>query len=73
MIDVSRGILGIYEDVVGISKGPNVIVADFPLRWTVNGFGKLFDNGINMVITSQRAIPAHLQDLKLKIEVDYFI
>ena len=37
MIDVSRGILGIYEDVVGISKGPNVIVADFPLRWTVNG------------------------------------
>ena len=53
MIDVSRGILGIYEDVVGISKGPNVIVADFPLRWTVNGFGKLFDNGINMVITSQ--------------------
>ncbi len=66
MIDVSRGILGIYEDVVGISKGPNVIVADFPLRWTVNGFGKLFNNGINMVITSQRAIPAHLQDPKIK-------
>ncbi|MDC2980058.1 aminotransferase class IV [Candidatus Pelagibacter sp.] len=66
MIDVSRGILGIYEDVVGVSKGPNVIVADFPLRWTVNGFGKLFDNGINMVITSQRAIPSHLQDPKIK-------
>ena len=66
MIDVSRGILGIYEDVVGISKGPNVIVADFPLRWTVNGFGKLFDKGINMVITSQRAIPSHLQDPKIK-------
>ena len=66
MIDVSRGILGIYEDVVGISKGPNVIVADFPLRWTVNGFGKLFEKGINMVITSQRAIPSHLQDPKIK-------
>ena len=53
MIDVSRGILGIYEGVTGIKKGSNVIVADFPLRWTVSGMGKFFDTGINMVITSQ--------------------
>jgi branched-chain amino acid aminotransferase len=66
MIDISRGILGIYEDVVGTHKGPNVIVADFPLRWTVNGMGKLFDKGINMVITSQRAVPSHLMDPKIK-------
>jgi len=66
MIDVSRGVLGIYQNIEGIHKGPNVIIADFPLRWTVAGMGKLFDVGINAVITSQRAIPAHLLDPKIK-------
>jgi len=66
MIDVSRGLLGIYQGVEGLHKGPNVIIADFPLRWTVAGMGKLFDTGINAVITSQRAIPASLMDPKIK-------
>jgi len=66
MIDVSRGVLGIYQNIEGIHKGPNVIIADFPLRWTVAGMGELFDVGINAVITSQRAIPAHLLDPKIK-------
>lgn len=66
MIDVSRGLLGIYQGIEGLRKGPNVIIADFPLRWTVAGMGKLFDKGINAVITSQRAIPATLLDPKIK-------
>lgn len=66
MIDVSRGLLGIYQGIEGMHKGPNVIIADFPLRWTVAGMGKLFDQGINAVITSQRAIPASLLDPKIK-------
>jgi branched-chain amino acid aminotransferase len=66
MIDVSRGTLGIYQGVEGLRKGPNVIIADFPLRWTVSGMGRLFDSGINAVITSQRAIPAGLLDPKVK-------
>jgi branched-chain amino acid aminotransferase len=66
MIDVSRGILSIYQGIVGTHKGPNVIIADFPLRWTVAGMGKLFDRGINAVITSQRAIPAQLLEPKVK-------
>lgn len=66
MIDVTRGLLGIYQDVVGTHSGINIIIADFPLRWTVEGMGKLFDTGINAVITSQRAIPAHLIDPKVK-------
>jgi len=66
MIDVSRGILSIYQGIIGTHKGPNVIIADFPLRWTVVGMGKLFDTGINAVITSQRAIPAQLLDPKVK-------
>ena len=66
MIDVSRGTLGIYQSVEGLHKGPNVIIADFPLRWTVKSMGTLFDQGINAVITSQRAIPASLMDPKIK-------
>jgi len=66
MIDVSRGLLSIYRDVVGVRGGTNVIIADFPLRWTVAGMSRLFDVGINAVIPSQRAIPAHLMDPKIK-------
>ena len=60
MIDVSRGLLSIYENIEGLSKGPNIIIADFPLRWTVAGMGILYETGINAVIPSQRAIPADL-------------
>lgn len=66
MIDVSRGLLGIYEGIEGLSKGPNVVIADFPLRWTVSSMGTLFDTGVNSVITSQRAIPGQLLDPKIK-------
>ena len=66
MIDVSRGLLGIYQGIEGLRKGPNVIIADFPLRWTVNSMAPLFETGINAVITSQRAIPGHLLDPKIK-------
>jgi len=66
MIDVSRGLLSIYQGVVGVPAGPNIIIADFPLRWTVAGMGRLFDIGINAVIPSQRAIPADLLDPKIK-------
>ena len=66
MIDISRGVLGIYEDIKDIHIGPNIIVADFPLRWTVKGMSKLYKNGINNVVTSQRVIPSHLMDPKIK-------
>ncbi len=66
MIDVTRGTLSIYQGITGISKEPNIIIADFPLRWTVAGMGKLFDTGINAVIPSQRAIPASLLEPKVK-------
>ena len=66
MIDISRGLLGIYGDIKGLHKGPNIIIADFPLRWTVKGMSELYEAGINAVITSQRAIPANLMDPKIK-------
>ena len=66
LIDVSRGLLGIYQGVVNVNPGPNIVIADFPLRWTVRGMSKLFSKGINAVITSQRAIPAQYLDPKIK-------
>ena len=66
MINVSRGPLSIYARVFGGNLEPTVVVADFPLKWTVMGMGHFFDKGINAVITSQRAIPAQLLEPKLK-------
>jgi branched-chain amino acid aminotransferase len=66
MIDVSRGLLSIYQGIDGLEKGPNIIIADFPLKWTVSSMGPLFDTGINAVIPSQRAIPSALMDPKIK-------
>lgn len=66
MIDVTRGLLGIYQGVVGPQSGPNFIIADFPLRWTVSSMTPLFETGINAVVTSQRALPAQLLDPKIK-------
>jgi len=66
MIDVSRGLLGIYEGIDGINKGPNIIIADFPLKWTVSSMGTLFDMGINAVIPNQRVVSSEFIDPKIK-------
>jgi branched-chain amino acid aminotransferase len=66
MIDVTRGALSIYHGVKDIQKEPNVIISDFPLRWTVSSMGHLFEKGINAVIPSQRNIPASLLEPKVK-------
>lgn len=66
MINVSRGPLAIYAHIFGGKIEPTVVIADFPLKWTVAGMGKLYDTGINAVIPSQRAIPAQLLDPKIK-------
>lgn len=66
MINVSRGPLGIYAPIFKGKIEPTVVIADFPLKWTVASMGPLFDTGINAVIPSQRAIPATLLDPKIK-------
>ena len=66
LIDVSRGLLSIYENIVGTKPGPNIIIADFPLKWTVQGCSHLYKKGLNLFTTSQKAIPAHLMEPKIK-------
>jgi branched-chain amino acid aminotransferase len=66
MINVSRGPLGIYAPIFDNKIEPTIVIADFPLKWTVAYMAELFDTGINAVITSQRAIPASLLEPKIK-------
>jgi branched-chain amino acid aminotransferase len=66
MINVSRGPLGIYAPIFDGKIETTVVIADFPLKWTVAGMARFYDQGINSVIPSQRAIPAHLMDPKIK-------
>jgi branched-chain amino acid aminotransferase len=66
MIDVTRGLLGTYADRVDVNTGPNLIIADFPLRWTVQDAARLYTEGIDIVIPSQRMIPAWLLEPKAK-------
>jgi len=66
MINVSRGPLGIYAPIFGGKMEPTVVIADFPLKWTVASMAPLFETGINAVIPSQRAIPADLMEPKIK-------
>jgi len=62
MINIGTGNLSIYPG----SHDPIVLVSDFPLSWTVRGMGKLFDTGINAVVTRQQAIPSYLIDQRIK-------
>jgi len=67
LINVSPGLLGIYKDVdVSQPKDTHVLIAVFPLRWTVNGMGKYFQEGVKLHIPNQRSIPSYLLDAKIK-------
>ncbi|MEI6070658.1 MAG: aminotransferase class IV [Verrucomicrobiae bacterium] len=66
MINITRGLLGIYDGRVDVPSGVNFIVADFPLRWTVKGSEHLYEEGIDIFIPSQRMIPAQLLEPKAK-------
>jgi len=66
LIESSRGLLGLYQGFADVPIGSNTIIADFPLRVTTKGMGKLFDTGINACISSNRTIPFSLLDQRIK-------
>jgi len=66
MINVSRGPLGMYKMVFDGKIEPTVVIADFPVKWTVSGFASLYDTGVHAIVPRQRAIPADLLEAKIK-------
>ena len=66
MIDVTRGLLSMYANVLGGKVEPNVIISVFPVKWTVAALAPLYDTGVHAVFPSQRMIPADLLEPKIK-------
>lgn len=64
LINVSRGLLPIYEPMGKLE--PNVIIANFPLRYVIKGMSKYYKTGVRAIVPSQRAIPESLLDPKIK-------
>lgn len=66
LINVSRGPLPLYRDIFGGKLHPTITVSAFPLSWIVGDSAHLYDTGVHLITTSQRAIPAHLMEPKIK-------
>jgi len=57
LIVVSPGCAEIYRDLDGVIPHPFVYIADFPLRYTVQGFGKYFTEGVHCVTSQIQQVP----------------
>ena len=66
MINVSRGPLSMYKMVFDGKLEPTVVIADFPVKWTVASLGHFYDDGIHAVTPRQHAIPAQYLEPKIK-------
>ncbi len=65
LINIERGILPIYQNLIGGGES-NVIIACFPLRYVLQGKSWVYTKGVDLIVPSQRAIPEHLLDAKIK-------
>jgi len=65
LINVSRGILPIYQNLIGGGES-NIIIACFPLRYVLKDKSWVYTKGIDLIVPSQRAIPEYLLDPKIK-------
>jgi branched-chain amino acid aminotransferase len=64
MINVTRGYLPIYHDVACYRPGADVIITDFPLRWTVKDFSRFYKNdGVDVKIVRQKSIPSSICEI----------
>jgi len=66
MHDVSRGVLGFYEVAFPEGVQPSVSINCWPLILHTGTSVSKYENGIDLVIPAQQAVPAHLIDPKTK-------
>ncbi len=67
MHNVSRGPLPVYRTAFPAGLEPTVTINCWPLITHMGGFAKNFDTGVQVVISPQQTIPAHIVDLKAKV------
>lgn len=66
MHDVSRGPLPLYRVAFTEEIRPTVSINCWPLMTHTGRFARNYETGVNLVVPSQQAIPAHLLDPKAK-------
>ena len=64
--DISRGPLDFYRTAFAHGPCPTVIISCWPIITHMGSFAPSYDSGINMVVPSQRALPARMVDAKCK-------
>jgi branched-chain amino acid aminotransferase len=64
--NVSAGPMEFQAEAVRDGFGPTVIISVWPISLTKPVQWKLYDEGINAIITAQRSVPARLIDPKVK-------
>jgi branched-chain amino acid aminotransferase len=57
LIVVSPGCAPMYRDLDGVIPHPFVYIADFPLRYTVQGFSQYFTEGVHCITSTIQQIP----------------
>lgn len=65
LINVSRGTLPLYQNMLQDDGKPNVMIACFPLKEILLGMSWVYD-GVKAIVPNQRALPHHLLDSRLK-------
>lgn len=66
MHNISRGPLSVYKSVFDGNLRPTVTINCWPYWWHLAQYGPLYRAGVNAVTTTQRSVPAHLIDPKVK-------
>ena len=66
MHDVTRGVLGLYAELVREGDSPTVTINVIPLIRHIGGMAEKYDTGAHFVITSQQSVPARYIDPKAK-------
>ena len=65
LINVQRGILPIYQRMLKDDGKPDTMITCFPLSEITKGMSWVYD-GVKAIVPSQRALPHHLLDSRLK-------
>lgn len=66
MHNISRGPLGVYKSVFDGRLRPTITINCWPYWWHLAPYGPMYRNGVHAVIPTQRSVPAHLIDPKVK-------
>ena len=66
MHDITRGGLGLYEDIIKEGTAPIISINVFPLVRHVGNLAEKYETGTHFVITPQQSVPSRYIDPKAK-------